>query len=155
DAPGHGRSGGVAAMIASFPLGKLEFDAPEKWSTTTVGWVCDHFGGDVQTGPFGSQLHASDYVDDGIPIVMPQDMDDGRIVIRKIARVEQSHVVRLDRHIVRKGDIVFSRRGGVARFAVVLIWGMSRNFRFLCHRCHFKTNSLNSSSATNVFEWFS
>ena len=29
----------------------------ESWATT-IGDVCDRFGGDVQTGPFGSQLHA-------------------------------------------------------------------------------------------------
>ncbi|MBL8207519.1 MAG: hypothetical protein JNM09_25025, partial [Blastocatellia bacterium] len=43
-----------------------------KW-TTTIGDVCDRFGGGVQTGPFGSQLHASDYSDEGTPVVMPQD----------------------------------------------------------------------------------
>ena len=87
--------------------------------STTIGAVCDEFGGEVQTGPFGSQLHASDYSEDGIPVVMPQDMEDGRIVTENIARVGSNHVDRLKQHWLRPGDIVFSRRGDVTRFAVV------------------------------------
>jgi type I restriction enzyme S subunit len=86
---------------------------------TSIGAICDEFGGDVQTGPFGSQLHASDYSKEGVPVVMPQDMSDGRIVCDRIARVGQVHVRNLSKHILRKGDLVFSRRGDVTRFAVV------------------------------------
>ena len=50
---------------------------------------------------------------------MPQDMRAGRIVPDRIARVAQRHVDRLRRHILREGDIVFSRWGDVSRFAVV------------------------------------
>jgi type I restriction enzyme S subunit len=92
--------------------------ARSEW-TTTIGAVCDQFGGSVQTGPFGSQLHASDYSNNGTPVVMPQDMVDGRIVCDKIARVSNEHVGRLVRHVLATGDIIFSRRGDVGRFAVV------------------------------------
>ena len=34
--------------------------APEGWDYTTLGAVCEHGGGEIQTGPFGSQLHARD-----------------------------------------------------------------------------------------------
>jgi type I restriction enzyme S subunit len=86
---------------------------------TTIGAICDEFGGEVQTGPFGSQLHASDYSVEGTPVVMPQDMVDGRIVTDKIARVSQKHVARLPQHRLQAGDIVYSRRGDVSRFAIV------------------------------------
>ena len=87
--------------------------------STTIGAICDEFGGDVQTGPFGSQLHASDYNEDGIPVVMPQDMVNGRIVCDRIARVSERHVVALKRHKLLPGDLIFSRRGDVTRFALV------------------------------------
>ena len=96
--------------------------APTKASsfrTTTIGTICDEFGGEVQTGPFGSQLHASDYNEDGVPVVMPQDMVNGRIVCDRIARVSERHVVALRRHKLLPGDLVFSRRGDVTRFALV------------------------------------
>ena len=93
--------------------------APAVTWQATIGEICDKFDGGVQTGPFGSQLHASDYSEDGTPVVMPQDMVDGRICCDAIARVADEFVQRLDRHKLKAGDIVFSRRGDVGRFAVV------------------------------------
>jgi type I restriction enzyme, S subunit len=95
-----------------------EIAKKSKWQTT-IGTICDRFGGEVQTGPFGSQLHASDYVDDGIPVVMPQDMVEGKITSDRIARTSPNDVERLQQHALRRGDIVYSRRGDVSRFAVV------------------------------------
>ncbi|WP_168273365.1 restriction endonuclease subunit S [Rhizobium leguminosarum] len=50
---------------------------------------------------------------------MPQDLVGGRVSVAKIARVHQDHVDRLSQHALRSGDIVFSRRGDVGRFAVI------------------------------------
>lgn len=92
---------------------------PKDWSTTTLGELCKTGGGGIQTGPFGSQLHASDYVSSGIPVVMPQNIGDNVINERGIARVRPSDAARLDRHLLRAGDIVYSRRGDVERRALV------------------------------------
>ncbi|MFN5468431.1 MAG: hypothetical protein ACK5AM_09980, partial [Pirellulaceae bacterium] len=58
-----------------------------KWRHATLGDVCDEVHGLIQTGPFGSQLHQSDYSDLGIPVVMPKDIVEGRIDTTTIARV--------------------------------------------------------------------
>jgi hypothetical protein len=47
---------------------------------------CAKGGGEVQTEPFGTQLHASDYVPIGIPSIMPLNIGDNRIVLDGIAR---------------------------------------------------------------------
>lgn len=73
----------------------------------------------IQTGPFGSQLHRSDYSSDGIPVVMPKDLVHGSISTSSIARVSQEHVNRLARHKIKEGDILYSRRGDVGRCAYV------------------------------------
>jgi len=111
-----------AAMAALFPA---EFEestvgmVPKGWTHSNLGVVCAAAGGAIQTGPFGSQLHASDYVDEGIPVVMPQDMRDRRVSEARIARVSQADADRLARHKLSVGDIVFSRRGDVGRHATV------------------------------------
>lgn len=92
---------------------------PGGWEETTLGDVCRRGGGKIQTGPFGSQLHASDYVPVGIPTVMPANIGDNRIVEDGIARVSESDAQRLARHRLQLGDIVYSRRGDVERRALV------------------------------------
>ncbi|MGO8684478.1 MAG: restriction endonuclease subunit S [Thermoleophilia bacterium] len=92
---------------------------PAEWEITTLGEVCARGGGDIQTGPFGSQLHASDYVPVGVPSIMPQNIGDNRIVTDGIARISEGDAARLRRYLVRSGDIVYSRRGDVERRALV------------------------------------
>ncbi len=93
--------------------------APPGWRPTTLGRICAEGGGELQTGPFGSQLHAHDYVEDGVPLVMPRDLVAGRINISKVARVGEADAERLSQHRLRAGDVIFSRRGDVGRFAIV------------------------------------
>lgn len=91
----------------------------EGWETTTLGEACKRGGGEIQTGPFGSQLHAADYVTEGIPSIMPQNIGDNRINEQGIARITPADAARLSRYLVREGDIVYSRRGDVERKALV------------------------------------
>jgi type I restriction enzyme S subunit len=90
-----------------------------EWKTTTLGEICSVQGGAIQTGPFGSQLHTSDYKEEGIPVVMPTNIGDGGIVIDGIARIDQLDVDRLSQHKLQLNDIVFSRRGDVTKNALV------------------------------------
>ena len=92
---------------------------PTDWIRTTLGAACERGGGNIQTGPFGSQLHASDYVSAGIPSIMPQNIGDNRISEDGIARITPEDAKRLSRYRVRSGDIVYSRRGDVERRAIV------------------------------------
>lgn len=66
-----------------------------EWQNTTLGQICAAQGGAIQTGPFGSQLHTSDYKEVGIPVVMPTNIGDGGIVEDGIARIDQTDVDRL------------------------------------------------------------
>jgi len=90
------------------------------WVYTTVGELYDRHGGEAQTGPFGSQLHAVDYqAEGGTPVIMPVDIRDRRIDTARIARIGERKKSELARHQVREGDVLFARRGDVGRFAVV------------------------------------
>ena len=92
---------------------------PHGWTATTLGEACEKGGGNIQTGPFGTQLHASDYVDDGIPSIMPSDLRDNRIDTTSIARIREQDAYRLKAYRVQAGDVVYSRRGDVERRSLI------------------------------------
>jgi type I restriction enzyme S subunit len=77
--------------------------------------LCDKSG--IQIGPFGAQLHSYDYVADGVPVVMPADMTNGKVVLDRIARVSETKVSELQQHKVRQDDILLPRRGELDRRA--------------------------------------
>ena len=86
---------------------------------TTLGDLVESGEGFIQTGPFGSQLHAHDYVENGVPVVMPQQLGDNEISEYGMAQINEQDRDRLIRHVMRAGDIVFSRRGDVTRRAYI------------------------------------
>ena len=87
-----------------------------EWKKVKLGEIASS----IQTGPFGSQLHQSDYSDEGTPVVMPKDIINGHIDETKIARVEKHHVDRLVRHKITEGDIIYARRGDVGKCAYIV-----------------------------------
>lgn len=97
------------------PFGKV----PKNWEINTLGKVVERSSGFIQTGPFGSQLHAYEYVESGIPVIMPQDMRDGRINTEQIGYITSSKAQSLSRHIVQMNDIVFARRGDLNRCVAI------------------------------------
>jgi type I restriction enzyme S subunit len=92
---------------------------PHGWTATTLGDACKQGGGNIQTGPFGTQLHASDYVIEGIPSIMPSDLRDNRIDTSSIACIREQDAERLKVYRVQTGDVVYSRRGDVERRSLI------------------------------------
>lgn len=90
-----------------------------EWQPTTLGQICGAQGGSIQTGPFGSQLHTSDYKEFGIPVVMPTNIGENGVDEDGIARIDSFDVERLSQHKLKMGDIIFSRRGDVTKNALV------------------------------------
>lgn len=88
------------------------------WISVTLGDLCEEPGG-LQTGPFGSQLHASDYHEQGVPVIMPKDIVRNQILEMTIARIPESKADQLKRHRCAVGDIVFARRGEIGRCGLI------------------------------------
>jgi type I restriction enzyme S subunit len=85
------------------------------WEQVALGEVAN-----IQTGPFGSQLHSSDYVAVGIPSIMPTNIGTRLEINRNnIACIRESDAQRLARYLVKDGDIVYSRRGDVEKCAFI------------------------------------
>jgi type I restriction enzyme, S subunit len=98
------------------PLGWI----PREWEAERLGAVLSRSGGYLQTGPFGSQLHAHEYVNEGVPVVMPQDINDGAVSTEQIARIGVGKAQELSRHRMRLGDVIIARRGDLSRAAAIL-----------------------------------
>lgn len=97
------------------PLGWI----PKEWDVNRLGPILKKCGGYLQTGPFGSQLHAHEYHQEGVPVVMPQDINDGIASVDKIARIAEQRAESLARHRMRVGDVVIARRGDLSRAAAI------------------------------------
>ena len=87
----------------------------EEWKEYKLGDISE-----IQTGPFGSQLHQSDYVEKGTPCIMPTNIGSQLdIKTNGIAHVKDEDVARLHRHCVKVGDIIYSRRGDIEKCAYI------------------------------------
>jgi Restriction endonuclease S subunits len=85
-----------------------------EWKEYKLGQIAE-----VQTGPFGSQLHMSDYKAEGTPIITVEHLGDNKILHNNLPLVGDADRKRLIKYTLREGDIVFSRVGSVDRRAYV------------------------------------
>lgn len=85
-----------------------------RFKTKTIGEVAE-----VQTGPFGSQLHKEDYVEAGTPIVTVEHLGQRRFSTQNLPRVKDCDRDRLLKYTLKTGDLVFSRVGSVDRISFV------------------------------------
>ena len=93
----------------------LPFELKAGWQAVTIEQVLV----ELQTGPFGSSLHQSDYQVGGVPVVNPASIQNEYIVpIEKMA-VGVATLDRLSTFKLKTGDIVMGRRGEMGRCAVV------------------------------------
>ncbi|HUV95474.1 MAG TPA: restriction endonuclease subunit S [Anaerolineae bacterium] len=90
-------------------------EIPANWEIMQIRYMAES----LQTGPFGSQLHSSDYSPGSIPVINPSHMQDGHIKPDMDVAVDQATWERLARHELHAGDIVFARRGELGRCALV------------------------------------
>lgn len=80
------------------------------WEQRKLGDISE-----IKTGPFGSTLHADDYVSDGVPIITTEHFKRGSLPTDKcgLPQVSENDFNRLSAYILNEGDIVFSRVGSV------------------------------------------
>lgn len=89
------------------------------WNNITVGDLIERAEAEVKTGPFGTQLRASDYVETGTPVINVRNIGFGNIRHDKLEYIPDDVVTRLSGHLLRKGDIVFGRKGAVERHVYI------------------------------------
>ena len=73
----------------------------------------------IQIGPFGTQLHQEDYIENGIPLINPSHIKNGKIIPNHKLTVSQSKYEELTQYHLRLNDVLLGRRGEMGRCAVV------------------------------------
>ena len=81
-----------------------------EWDAVLLGFISD-----IKTGPFGSTLHADDYVEEGTPIITTEHFKKGHLPTEKkgLPQVSDDDLKRLKQYSLEENDIVFSRVGSV------------------------------------------
>ncbi len=90
-------------------------EIPEGWSISKLGF----YSLSIQTGPFGSQLHSHEYIENGVAVINPSHIIDGEIVIDNLQTISLEKYQQLKRHTLNVDDIVFGRRGEMGRCAMI------------------------------------
>lgn len=77
-------------------------------------------GGSIKTGPFGTVLKASEYSQEGVPLISVREIGHGFFHIdAKTPKVSKLTTARLPEYLLEVGDIVFARKGGIERCALI------------------------------------
>lgn len=85
------------------------------WKPITIGELVASGEATIQTGPFGTQFKASEYVESGIPVINVKNIGYGDIRSQGLDFVDDKTAHRLRVHRLKSGDIVFGRKGSADR----------------------------------------
>ena len=89
---------------------------PGDWDVAALGKHAT-----FRTGPFGSALHKSDYTNDGVPVVNPMHIVDGKIEPTRTMTITEQAAKNLSEFRLKPSEIVIGRRGDMGRCAVVQV----------------------------------
>lgn len=87
---------------------------PSGWSDSIISEYAE-----LQTGPFGTQLHSDEYVSFGTPVINVKNIGYGHIVFGDLDYLSDETCERLSSHRLKFGDIVFGRKGSIDRHAFI------------------------------------
>ncbi len=90
-----------------------------EFSRVPVGELVTSGEAELKTGPFGTQLKASEYTEQGTPVINVRNIGFGSIKADKLEFISPATRDRLSSHLLRSGDIVFGRKGAVERHVFI------------------------------------
>lgn len=106
---------------------------------------------EIKTGPFGTQLKASEYVNEGTPVLNVRNLGFSTVNTEKLEMVGNETLERLSAHKLHTGDIVFGRKGAVERHAYISEnedgWLQGSD----CIRLRVKSNNINARYLSYYF----
>jgi len=115
------RSQAVEARTAIIGLTVSRIDAELRAShkTACLAELVSKDEGAIRSGPFGSSLLHSEFVEEGVPAVGIEDVQENRFVLSRRWHVTPEKAAELARFRIRPGDVLITVMGTLGRTCVV------------------------------------
>ena len=84
---------------------------PDGWTWSVFGFLGADPHNTVQTGPFGAQLHNTDFVASGVPVIAVGNLTGTGFKREGLYFIKPEKAAQLSRYDIWSGDILFARSG--------------------------------------------
>lgn len=74
---------------------------------------------EIQSGPFGTQLHKDEYVEKGVLMLNAKNIGNGVVLTESVDYVSENVCSRLSQYVLQDGDILFGRAGSIERHTYI------------------------------------